>query len=81
MGLGTSKRRPRASVKRPWRAPKMETATRAVTPPVMCTTPLPAKSKAPDPNRGASDVTDKNPLWLHTACATTGYTNPDKKTE
>lgn len=56
-------------------------AHRATIPPVMCTTADPAKSIIPTPNSGLTLPELRNPLRDQIECATTGYTNPVKRTE
>mmetsp|Transcript_1449 Transcript_1449/g.4988 ORF Transcript_1449/g.4988 Transcript_1449/m.4988 type:complete len:208 (+) Transcript_1449:413-1036(+) len=64
-----------SGLKRPLRGPIIHEPMKAATPPVMCTTPEPAKSTAPHPKRSSSFCAlrkaEAQPS-AHTQCTTTG---------
>ncbi|KAL8137218.1 hypothetical protein V2J09_003219 [Rumex salicifolius] len=67
--------------KRPTRGPSMREPQRPATPPTRWTTPLPAKSMAPEPKRGSDEAGLRRPAGDQTQWATTGYTKPEMNDE
>lgn len=59
----------------------MMAATKAETPPNICTGPEPAKSITPVPHSGSILKADRKPWVDQYECAATGYTNPTIKKE
>jgi hypothetical protein len=61
-------------LKRPARGPTMMAPTRPATPPLMCTTPLPAKSiTRPSEAPPQLSLPLNSPRWYHAARANMGY--------